>query len=256
MDSAFYRLHAELEESYWWFVAKNRIIMSLVNRFVPPAPPGAPRPRACDIGCGCGGLLRLLSERFEVTGTDMSPLAREYCAKRGFNALDGSLPDDLPFSPERGDAFDLIVVSEVLEHVERDRDAAAAIVRLLKPGGVLVCTVPAHQWMWSSHDVFNHHFRRYTRASFAALFENQPLRCLVLSYANSAMFLPMAAVRLATKAIHGSRPASEHADAGIKPLPSVLNTPLTGLFAAERHIIPHLPLPLGSSVIAAFRRED
>lgn len=258
MDSAMYHLHAQLEESYWWFVAKNRIIMGLVDRFL-PATGGGPRPRACDIGCGCGGLLKLLAPRFDVTGMDMSPLAREYCAKRGFTALDGSLPDKLPFTAG-ADAFDLIVLSEVLEHVEQDRAAVSAVVKILKPGGLLICTVPAHQWMWSSHDVYNHHFRRYSRASFAAIFEGQPLRRLVLSYANSAMFLPMAAVRLATRVMHGTWSATDHADGkgagAIKPLPSMLNAPLTGLFAAERHVIPHMALPMGSSVMAAFRRLD
>lgn len=256
MDDALYRLHAEREETYWWFVAKNRIIVSLVDRFLPPtAFASGTRPRAFDIGCGCGGLLKLLSPRFEVIGLDMSPIAREYCAKRGFTALDGSLPDHLPFSAERGDAFDLIVMSEVLEHVEQDRAAVEAVVKLLKPSGLLVCTVPAHQWMWSSHDVYNHHFRRYSRAGFGSLFEGLPLKRLALSYANSAMFLPMAAVRIATRVLHGDKPAdAAHAGPEIRPLPTMINTPLTGVFAAERFVIPHLPLPLGSSVMAAFRR--
>lgn len=255
MDDVLYRLHAEREESYWWFVAKNRIILSLVDRFLPAnAASGGPRPRACDIGCGCGGLLKLLAPRFDVVGTDMSPIARDYCAKRGFTALDGSLPDNLPFSPERGDAFDLIVMSEVIEHVEHDREAVAAVAPLLKPGGLLVCTVPAHQWMWSSHDTYNHHFRRYSRRGFGRLFEGLPLERLALSYANAAMFLPMAAVRLAHRAVHGAPKPGEGDAPKISPLPRPINGLLTGLFAAEGRIIPRMSLPIGSSVVAAFRR--
>lgn len=256
MDDALYRLHAEREETYWWFVAKNRIIVSLVDRYLPPESfaPGT-RPRAFDIGCGCGGLLKLLAPRFEVIGLDMSPIARDYCAKRGFTALDGSLPDHLPLSAEHGDAFDLIVMSEVLEHVEQDRAAVEAVVKLLKPGGLLVCTVPAHQWMWSSHDVYNHHFRRYSRAGFARLFHGLPLSRLALSYANAAMFAPMAAVRVAMRIFKGDRPANAaHAGPEIRPLPALINRPLTAIFAAERLIIPHVSLPVGSSVVAAFRR--
>lgn len=251
-----YRLHAEREESYWWFVAKNQIIVSLVERFLPPKQfASGARPKAFDIGCGCGGLMKLLAPRFDVTGLDMSPIARDYCGRRGLVALDGSLPDQLPFSASRGELFDLIVMSEVLEHVEQDRAAVEAVVKILRPGGLLICTVPAHQWMWSAHDVYNHHFRRYSRAGFGRLFNQLPLSRLVLSYANAAMFLPMAAIRITTRLVRGERPRDNaHGGPEIRPLPAAVNGPLTALFAGERHIMPRLPIPLGSSVIGAYRR--
>ena len=180
MDEALYRLHAEREETYWWWVAKNRIILHLIERFWPgPADgtlsasegsvgstgrtpiagaQGSVRPRALDIGCGAGGVLAKLSTKFDAIGIDMSPIARDYCHKRGLKALDGSLPDNLLLSDIDATAgFDVIVMSEVIEHIKEDSASVHAAARLLRPSGIMVCTVPAHMWLWSSHDDFNQH---------------------------------------------------------------------------------------------------
>jgi SAM-dependent methyltransferase len=251
VDDALYRLHAEREESYWWFVAKNHIILSLIDRFAPPLVyPAGTRPRAADIGCGCGGLLARLNERYDAVGTDMSPLARQYCAKRGLTALDGALPDRLPEPLRTPGTFDVVVCSEVLEHVEADASAAAAIVDLLRPGGLLICTVPAHMFLWSNHDVQNHHFRRYAKRGFEALFAPLPVKPLVVSYANAALFPLLAAARLGKRLL-----GRDDGEASIRPLPAPVNALFRGLFAAEaRPLRRGLTLPVGSSVIGAFRR--
>ncbi len=288
MDDALYRLHAEREETYWWWVAKNRIILSLVERYgrqeaglglgaagatstsaaastgsrSPASGSDAPRPCALDIGCGAGALLTALSSPpfgYHVTGIDMSPIARAYCKKRGFDVLDGALPDQLPAaitsrSPARGGAgYDLIVLSEVIEHVPEDRASIAACVDLLKPGGLVVCTVPAHMWLWSSHDDFNFHQRRYTRAGFGALFEGLPVHTLVLSYYQLASMPLVVAARAAEKLrtrISGRAPS----EPAVEPLPGPVNWVLTKAFEVEKHILPHVRLPSGTSVIAAYRR--
>ena len=59
--------------------------------------------------------------------------------------------------------YDLIGAFDVIEHIEDDAAALASIAAKLKPGGKFVMTVPAHQWMWSAHDVVNHHKRRYSK---------------------------------------------------------------------------------------------
>lgn len=268
MDDALYRLHAEREETYWWWVAKNRIILSLVDRFL-PAPGQAPSahpgtngsahkpsalPRALDIGCGAGGVLARLAHpagRFDAVGIDLSPIAREYCANRGLTALDGSLPDGLPFTAP--DSFSLVILSEVVEHVAQDRESVAAVVRLLMPGGILICTVPAHQWLWSSHDEFNHHHRRYTRAGFGALFDGLPVERLVLSYYQAASMPLVAGVRGLQKvqaAITGRRPHTPE----VRPLPGPVNTLLRQTFEIEKLWLPHARLPWGTSVISVHRK--
>lgn len=265
MDEALYRLHAECEETYWWWVGKNRIILSLIDRYA-PAPPRIPnasddqlRRRALDIGCGAGGVLAKLAARFDAVGVDMSPIARDYCANRGLKALDGRLPDSLPFTePE---SFDVIVLSEVIEHVHEDRASIQSVARLLRPGGTLISTVPAHMWLWSRHDDFNMHQRRYTRRQFASLFDGLTtvdgraltLTPRVLSYYQAASLpliagaraLEHARSRLTGRPIHGPE---------VRPLPGPINQLLTWAFQLERHILPYVGLPWGTSVISVHQR--
>lgn len=276
MDEALYRLHAEREETYWWWVAKNRIILSLLGRYGtspersegaevarPPASrdqdpalrSGLLRRTALDIGCGAGGVLARLAKTHDAVGIDMSPIARDYCAARGLTALDGSLPNDLP-AAVLAQRYDAIVMSEVVEHVPEDRASIHVVANLLKPGGVLLCTVPAHMWLWSSHDDFNFHQRRYTRRQFADLFENIPnvtLERLALSYYQSASLPLVVAGRLVEKArtkLSGKPPA----EPGVRPLPGPINLALTKAFEVEKHLLPRTRLPWGTSVISVHRR--
>jgi len=65
---------------------------------------------------------------------------------------------------------DYIVMHDVLEHIEDDAAAVAAVHSLLVPGGVAVISVPAYPWLFGHHDVQLGHFRRYTRSSLLPLF--------------------------------------------------------------------------------------
>lgn len=241
MDPTLYQLHESLEDRYWWFVAKNNILMHVARRLVPPSKDR----RAADIGCGTGGLLARLNAQYDACGVEMETTAREACARRGLVAHAGSLPDDIPL--EAG-TFDLVIATEVLEHVERDADAARTLARLLKPGGVLLITVPAHQWMWTVHDEMNHHFRRYSKAGLRGVIEGAGLDITWLSFQMVALFPVMAAGRLA------SRARGKRKDANIRLLPGVINTPLRWMFEAEKWVLPRVPSPMGSSLICAARK--
>ncbi|MBX3386066.1 MAG: class I SAM-dependent methyltransferase [Phycisphaeraceae bacterium] len=254
MDEALYRLHAEREETYWWWVAKNRIILRLIERYGPRVAgnaDGESRPRAIDIGCGAGGVLARLSERFDAVGVDLSPIAREYCDKRGLRAVDGALPDGLPFRD--ADAFDVVVASEVLEHIDRDVESVREMVRITKPGGIIVCTVPAHGWLWSAHDDFNHHRRRYTRRGFGALFDGLAVETLVLSYCQLASMPLVIGARLVERA-RGAITGRAPAEAEVRPLPGMVDRVLRAAFEAEKHVLPHVRLPTGTSVISVHRK--
>jgi SAM-dependent methyltransferase len=242
MQPELYQLHERLEDTYWWFVAKNNILLHLIERI---AKPGA---RVADIGCGTGGLLAQLATKYDAIGVEMDATARDACARRGLRVLEGHLPDAIPL-PDA--SFDLVVSSEVVEHVEDDRGAVARLASLLAPGGTLVITVPAHQWMWSEHDVANHHFRRYTRAQVRGLIEGTGLEVSLLTYQMVALFPLMAAARFAAKMRGGGNVA---AGAEIKPLPRAVNGVLRRVFEAEKWVTPRVPSPIGGSVLCVARR--
>ena len=104
-------------------------------------------------------------------------------------------------------------------------------------------TVPAHQWMWSAHDVVNHHKRRYSKQALKALVDASPLKLRAIGYFNSLLFPVAVAERMASK-VRGK----DEADLKLPPTP--LNAALEQAFKAERHLIGRVPLPPGLSLFA------
>jgi SAM-dependent methyltransferase len=139
--------------------------------------------------------------------------------------------------------YDLIGAFDVIEHIDDDAAALASIAMRLKPGGKFVMAVPAHQWMWSAHDVVNHHKRRYSKPALRRLIEASPLVLVKLGYFNSLLF-PLAVVERAASKLRGKE------DADVKLPPAPLNAALEKVFAAERYLVGRLPLPPGLSLFA------
>ncbi len=98
----------------------------------------------------------------EVTGVELSPASVAVARSRGVgDVVEGSV-EELPFDD---DSFDFAVCLDVIEHLDNDLQTLRELRRVIRPGGRLLVTVPAYPSLWSSHDVVNHHRRRYTRAS-------------------------------------------------------------------------------------------
>jgi SAM-dependent methyltransferase len=194
-----------------------------------------------EIGCGTGHNLAMLSEFGQVDALELDDEARAVAEKRlGRKVMSAPLPE-LAGVPRKH--YDLIGAFDVVEHIDDDATALASIAARLKPGGKLVVTVPAHQWMWSAHDVVNHHKRRYSKRALKRLFESSPLKLDAIGYFNSLLFPVAVAERLSSK-MRGKD------EADLKMPPAPLNSALEKVFAAERHLVGRLPLPLGLSLFA------
>lgn len=247
MRAEMYELHEAHEETHWWFAARRSIVLHMLRRELESTHGTRTPLRLLDVGCGAGGLLAYLREFGEVTGVDPSAAAVAYASAKGADVRAGTLPEGLPFAAE--ERFDVITLLDVLEHVEQDEAALAALARLLRPDGLLVVTVPAFPFLWSSHDVVNEHVRRYTRGQLRARLEGAGFDVRTISYYNTTLFLPIAAVRVVRRWLFG---LSEQGDLGTVPRP--VNAALRSLFAVERHVIGRLPLPFGVSLIATARQ--
>jgi SAM-dependent methyltransferase len=149
-----YREQFELEDRHWWFRARRRVISSLLARAgLPPAP------RLLDAGCGTGRNLLEFGRPGQATGVDVSPQAVDFCRGRGVHDVRQAAVEDLPFEAS---SFDVVLATDVIEHVDDDIAALRELRRVAAPEGRLILTVPAYQWLWSSHDESVHHRRRYT----------------------------------------------------------------------------------------------
>jgi SAM-dependent methyltransferase len=237
MERSVYREMAELDQHHWWYRGRREVLAELIRRMVIP-PRNA---HILEIGCGTGHNLAMLGQFGQVDALELDDEARAIAEKRlGRKVMRAPLPE---LAGVRDSAYDLIGALDVIEHIEDDRAALEAIAAKLKPGGKFVMTVPAHQWMWSAHDVVNHHKRRYSKRSLRRLIEGSPLRLDKLGYFNSLLFPLAVGDRLASK-LRGKD------DADVKLPSAPLNKALEKVFAAERHLVGRLPLPPGLSLFA------
>jgi hypothetical protein len=94
-----------------------------------------------------------------------------------------------------GSFFDAILYIDVLEHIASDATELLQSSRHLAPGGVLVVLSPAWPWLYSSFDAAIGHYRRYTKASLAAVAPND-LECVTLRYIDSGGLLASVGNRL------------------------------------------------------------
>jgi SAM-dependent methyltransferase len=241
MERIVYDRMAELDSRHWWYRARREILARLVEPRVKP-PAGA---RILEIGCGTGHNLEMLARFGTVDAVEMDDEARRVATERlGRPALMATLPE---LEGVEAGAYDLVALLDVLEHVEDDRGSLESIARRLKPGGKILLTVPAHPWMWSAHDVVNHHKRRYTKKGFRSVIEAAGLKVELLSYFNSLLFPLAAAARLA-----GRVTGKEDSDDRLPPAP--VNKAFEFLFGLERYAVGRVPFPPGVSLVAIASR--
>jgi len=243
MDRSVYSHMTDLDQRHWWYLGRRQVLAKLIERQARPRP-GA---RILEVGCGTGHNLEMLKSFGHVDAVELDESVRAIAEKRlGRQVFSDRLPE-LHGVPDHH--YDLICAFDVVEHIEDDDAALLAIAGKLGPGGKLAMTVPAHQWMWSAHDVVNHHKRRYSRASLEALIARSPLKLESIGYLNSILFPAAVAGRMASKIAGRS-----DAKLGIPPAP--VNWLLTAIFAAERHAVGRLPLPPGLSLTQSPRPSD
>ncbi|HEX8120684.1 MAG TPA: class I SAM-dependent methyltransferase [Solirubrobacteraceae bacterium] len=169
-----------LEERHWWFRGRRALLHALLRRMG-----AAERARVLDAGCGTG---RNLLE-FGGVGVDPAPEAVAACRARGLDVVQAGL-DALPFDTG---SFDLLLATDVLEHVDDDAGALRELRRVAAPGAVLLVTVPAHPSLWSGHDEALHHRRRYRRAELLGRMRAAGWEPVVVTWWN-CLLLPVVAL--------------------------------------------------------------
>ena len=241
MNIAEYERMFDAEERQWWYVGMR----SISNALLRPALRPATGLRLLDAGCGTGQNLRELAGHGRAVGVDLSPEALSFCTRRGVTGVRGNLLQ-LPF-PDA--CFDVVTSFDVLYHawVKDDLAVVRELVRVLRPGGLLLVRVPALKLLWGAHDeaVLSRH--RYTRPELVRLLRAAGLQVERASYANSLLFPLLLARRTLDRLLsrHGS-------DVGFLPAP--LETLFRGLLEIEARLLRFVSLPIGASVMVLGRK--
>jgi SAM-dependent methyltransferase len=240
MQNDYGEEYVRLYNGHWWWRAREAILVRLLDGL------GLARGLdVLDVGCGDGLFFPKLGVFGRVRGIEVD---------EGLLTPGGPYRDKI-FTRPLGDPlyqgpdweFDLITALDVIEHIEDDRSAVASLAGMLRPGGVLLVTVPAFPVLWDRHDEINHHFRRYTAGSLRRVLSGQGLELLQLRYLFRALFLPKLLVRLVNAG--GARKIAQHA---LPPRP--VNALAERLCVLEDRLLRRAPVPFGTSVMALARR--
>lgn len=233
LDEAYFDVMSSAAGAHWWYQARRALVEQLL------AGRARPRGTAVDVGCGVGhtlATLRSLGYR-RVLGTDLSP----YALTRRAVDLPVLVADARNLPLADGEAG-CILALDVVEHI---RDEAAALGewrRVLAPSGTLVLTVPAYQWLFSDHDRWACHERRYTRGRLERAVRAAGFAVERSTYFNSFL-VPPAVVSRKTPLRRWST-GSDESGSG-RALPARV---FGGLSRGERRLLRRVDVPFGLSV--------
>lgn len=253
MNREVFELQGRIEEVHWWFRARRHVLLRLGRELLPE--PGT----ILDCGCGTGGNICAFPPVHRRFGVDPSPeaiaIARAKCP--GVEFVQGMVPQD---ASEEIHAADLVLLTDVLEHVEEDGEVLAGLVKGMKPGAHLLLTVPADPGLWSPHDVSHGHFRRYTADMLASLWKGLPVVVRLLAPFNRRLYPFVWMVRQLTRACRRSAGAAG-TDLRLPARP--VNEILFRIFSGEAEGLlkamagtASVPGGRGVSLVAVLRKED
>jgi len=147
-----------------------------------------------------------------------------------------------------------VCAMDVIEHIDDDREAVRELLRVCKPGGLLVLTVPAYKWLWSVHDDINEHKRRYTRGELKACLSQLPVTILRASYINTFLAPPLILYRLLRRLGRRFVDQTKATTSDDFAFPALLNWLLLKIFASESIWLKHGSLPFGISLVCVARK--
>jgi SAM-dependent methyltransferase len=173
----------EVEEHHPWYQARMVLIREIIENNV------LKNSNILDFGCGSGAVLEMLKKigYTNLRGLDVSSDFIKIAKKRGLKA-DLIKSDHVNLGSKK---YDLILLLDVLEHVENDKALLRKMKSSLRKNGRILITVPAHQFLWRIHDEANQHYRRYSRKKLINLIASSNSKVIYLRWWNSTLFFPL-----------------------------------------------------------------
>jgi len=246
MQESYSTIYADLWRRHWWWRVRHELVMRTVEQLFGGKDKPPPQRTIFDIGCAGGVSFDDLSRYGEVYGSEPDPTLVNSCPQwRQCIELTGFGPD---YSASR--QYDLVLMLDVLEHIEDAAGALGNLRRLLKPGGHAILTVPALQSLWSVHDVINRHHRRYDKMGLHRLIEDSGFAVRELRY----FFIWPLGLMYLRKLLFGTKQRARKSYTVIVP-PAPVNRLFAGLSRTEQRLMRlGVHWPLGSSLLAVVER--
>jgi SAM-dependent methyltransferase len=224
--------------NHWWFQARKEIIKEVIKKNL------SKNLKILDFGAGTGINAKMLSKfglvyMYEPHLKTQKFLKSEYNDKKKFKIL----------NKISNMKFDLIILSDVLEHIKNDKDQIKKLNNNLNKNGHILITVPAYQFLFSSKDKALMHFRRYNKQEIKEIFKQ--FNTIILTYYNFLLFLPAALAIIIFKILK------------FKFINTVENSPnqliskiLFNTFVVEKKFINVVNFPFGLSIFGLFKKNN
>ena len=236
MDFQDYQSGAK--ESFFWFEKKKHLIKVLIEKIIKPGY----KLRILDVGSGTGTNIPMLKQFGDVYVIDNDENALKLVSN---NLIKEKMFADATRIPYSENFFDIVVITDVLEHVEDDRAAVREIKRVLKQNGFLIFTVPAFNALLSGHDHALGHFRRYSKKSLRTLLTD--FKEIDTAFWMFFLFLPVALGKLLNRKNKQIHPFG---------IPRTLNVCLGYVLDVENWLIKHsCHLPIGISLYGIYKKQ-
>lgn len=243
MDEAVYEAEERFEHNHWWFVGRRELFRSVLT-------PVSKSSDVLDVGSSSGTNLRLCSSIGIRNVVSLDYSSRVASALRSKYPSYSHTQGDAQMLPFRSSTFDVVLATDLLEHLRDDEAAISEIYRVMKPGAVMLVTVPMFKLLWGHQDKMSHHLRRYGRKDFLRLFHSAGLVIERRFYFNFILFFPIFLARLVLKIT----------DFGVKSENEInspyLNKFLTRLFRIDCWIASRAHIPFGVSYLLLARKQD
>jgi SAM-dependent methyltransferase len=250
MEKAYYTEYYRLEREHWWFRARNEMIINHLRQIMPQNR----SLKILNIGAATGRSSEMLSALGQVESLEYDADCCAFARRElKMQVVQGSILE-LPYQNEM---FDIVCAFDVIEHVADDKTSVAEMRRVCKTGGILCVTVPAFMFLWSEHDVVNHHFRRYTSTQIIDLFENTNQK-IYHTYFNTGLFFPIAGFRLLSRLLPKRKTVGEETTSDFGVLKNgFINKLLYHVFKSENYFLQkQWSLPVGVSILSSWRKSD
>lgn len=237
MDKSLYIFTSEKKE-IWWYYVRKKIIKKIIGRYLLKKK----NLNILDIGTGMGGLLEVLNDYGKISIVETNKNCRVYL-KNNFSYINQIIPN---ISKIKG-KFDLITIFDALEHIKDDKKIIKKLRLYLNDEGIIIITVPAFQFLWSSHDELSMHFRRYSKKSIKEVFKDY--KEIKISFFNYFLFFPILITRKFFNMLNLKIKQNELANSFL------INLILKNIFNIETLLINKIDIPFGTSLYAIYKKK-
>ena len=238
-------LTSQAEASHFWYRGFRRFVSPVLEAVAD----GKRDLQLIDCGCGTGYNLNSLHAYGSVCGFDLTEWGSSHARARGHRVARADITR-VPFVTGR---FDVATSFDVLQCVDEDELAVREMARIVKPGGTIVLTLAALDFLRGDHAIAWNERRRYTLPKARRLVEQAGLRAELVTFMFGSVFPVIASARLLQRVLRPIRGVKDDSDMSVPVAP--VNAALSALVIAETALARHgIRTPVGSSILVVARK--